>query len=278
MINIENLSYIYPDGTKVLQGINLNIVSGEFVAVIGGNGSGKSTLLKHLNGLLKPTSGKVTINGHDTVNTKTSILARQIGFLFQNPDHQIFCPTVYDEIAFGLNATGQNNEHMESIISDCAAKVGIDRHLQSNPFSLSKGQRQRVALASVLAMQTGIIVLDEPTTGQDYRERTEIMEIVSRLNAKGRTVIFVTHDMDLVAKYAKRVIIMHSGKILEDGTVESVMSNVESLRLSNIQPTQIYLLARMFEHMQLFDNVFTPEAMYEAIAAYMKGGKNVCTC
>lgn len=240
MIKIENLSYEYKNGNKVLNNVNITIKSGEFAAIIGQNGSGKTTLLKHLNGLLKPTEGSITVCGLDTAKTRTSVLANKIGFLFQNPDHQIFCADVFEEIAFGLKNLGAEQSKIEELVYKAAEKVGIQQFLKFNPFELSKGQRQRVALASVLAMETEVLVLDEPTTGQDYSEGLEIMEIVKELNEQGKTVIMVTHDMELVAKYAKRVIILRNGAVLEDGLAEKELGNEESLALSSLKPPQAF--------------------------------------
>jgi energy-coupling factor transport system ATP-binding protein len=274
MIRAENVSYQYINGKKVLKGLSFTIKAGEFIAIIGQNGAGKTTLLKHFNGLLKPTGGSLTVNDLDVSRTKTSILSKHIGFLFQNPDHQIFCPTVYDEIAFGLKNIGVNQKEIDELVSQASEKVGILHHLNSNPFSLSKGQRQRVALASVLAMGTDILVLDEPTTGQDYQEGIEIMEIIKQLNEAGKTVIIVTHDMELVARYAKRVIVLQNGTVLEDGSSNTVLNKTESLTLSNLHPPQIYLLAKKFYKQGFFKDVYTVEEMFEEILIYRDGEKN----
>jgi energy-coupling factor transport system ATP-binding protein len=274
MIRVENLSYQYRAGNKILKDINFTISKGEFIAIVGQNGGGKTTLLKHFNGLLKPTGGRVMVNGLDVSKTKTSVLARHVGFLFQNPDHQIFCPTVYGEIAFGLKNTGVNCGDLDKMVLDAAKKAGVFSYLQFDPFSLSKGQRQRVALASVLAMGTEILVLDEPTTGQDYQEGIEVMEIVEQLHRQGRTIVIVTHDMELVARYAKRVIILYDGRVLEDGPTKVVLGKTESLALSNLQPPQIYLLAKHFHRQGLFKDAYTAEEMFNEIKLHLEGEKN----
>lgn len=276
MIQVENLSYQYTNGNKVLNNLNFTIKSGEFVAVIGQNGAGKTTLLKHFNGLLKPTEGNITVCGFDVFKTKTSVIAKHIGFLFQNPDHQIFCSTVYEEIAFGLKNIETLQKDIDLYVKEAAGKVGILPFLHSNPFSLSKGQRQRVALASVLAMGTDVLVLDEPTTGQDYQEGLEIMEIIKQLNNTGKTIIIVTHDMELVARYAKRVIVLLNGKILDDGHSEIVLGKPERLALSNLQSPQIYMLAKKFQKLGLFNNIYTVEDMFERIVSYLEDDKNAC--
>lgn len=276
MIKIDNLSFQYKNGKRVLNNLNITIKKGEFVALIGQNGAGKTTLMKHLNGLLRPSQGKITVCGLDAEKTKTSVLAKKIGFLFQNPDHQIFCASVYDEIAFGLKNLGVSQGDIEGLVYEAAKKVGIEQYLKTDPFSLSRGQRQRVALASVLAMETEVLVLDEPTTGQDYSEGLEIMEIVKGLNIQGKTVIMVTHDMELVAKYAKRVIVLQNGTVLEDGCTEEVLWKEESLALSNLQPPQAYSLTKRFHKQGFFRNVNTVEDMFAEIISYLEGEENAC--
>lgn len=276
MIKINNLSYQYKNGNNVLKNLNIHIKSGEFVAVIGQNGAGKTTLLKQLNGLLKSCDGSIHICGLDAAKTKTSVLAKKIGFLFQNPDHQIFCTNVYDEIAFGLKNLGINLSEIEAIVLNAAKKVGVEKYLSTDPFSLSKGQRQRVALASVLAMETDVLVLDEPTTGQDYSEGLEIMEIVMELNRHGKTIIMVTHDMELVARYAKRVIVLQKGTVLEDGPTQDVLSREESLALSNLQPPQAYLLAKKFQKHGFFKDIYTVEEMFDEMISYLGGEEYAC--
>ncbi len=266
MISIQHLTYRYDKKAPlILDHINLEINKGECVALIGQNGSGKTTLLKQLNGLLKPTSGRVTINGLDTATTKTSALARHIGYLFQNPDHQIFCNTVYDEIRFGLLNIQCPPEEIHDRIKRIAGLLGLENKLTRDPFTLSRGERQRVALASVLVLETDILVLDEPTTGQDYRECVEIMEIVKDLNRMGKTIIMVSHDIEVVADYCERTIILHQGRVLEDDATHVVLRKSESLMLSGLEPPQIIQLALRFG--PLFQHVRSPEDMAEAVAA-----------
>jgi energy-coupling factor transport system ATP-binding protein len=276
MICAKNLCYKYKNGNKVLKNISFTIKKGEFVALIGQNGAGKTTLLKHFNALLKPTGGSMSVNGFDLSRAKTSVLSRHIGFLFQNPDHQIFCPTVFDEIAFGLRNAAKSKDEINRLVTAAALKVGIEKYLETNPFSLSRGQRQRVALASVLALETEILVLDEPTTGQDYKETIEIMDIIKDLNRQGKTIIMVTHDMELVAAYARRVIILQNGTIVEDGTPGEVFAKTDSMALSNLQPPQIYTLAEKFHKQGIFRNVYILDEMLEEIISYLEGDTSAC--
>ncbi|WHH60328.1 ABC transporter ATP-binding protein [Petroclostridium sp. X23] len=274
MIKIENLTFGYIDGKDILKDISLHIRKGEFVAFVGQNGAGKTTLLKHFNGLLKPTGGKVMVKELDTRRHKTSRLAQHIGFLFQNPDHQIFCNTVYEEIAFGLKVLKLSKSDMETRIKKAAKRVGLEEFLDVNPFSLSKGQRQRVALASILALDVDIIVLDEPTTGQDYQESIEIMEMIQELNTMGKTIIMVTHDMELVAKYASRAVILSGGVVLEDGRPEEVFVKHESVKQAKLSCPQILSLAQKFHKKGYFKDMMTAEQMYEQVIYLIEGEKN----
>jgi energy-coupling factor transport system ATP-binding protein len=274
VIKIENLTFGYIDGKDILKDISLHIRKGEFVAFVGQNGAGKTTLLKHFNGLLKPTGGKVMVKELDTRRHKTSRLAQHIGFLFQNPDHQIFCNTVYEEIAFGLKVLKLSKSDMETRIKKAAERVGLEEFLDVNPFSLSKGQRQRVALASILALDVDIIVLDEPTTGQDYQESIEIMEMIQELNTMGKTIIMVTHDMELVAKYASRAVILSGGVVLEDGRPEEVFVKHESVKQAKLSCPQILSLAQKFHKKGYFKDMMTAEQMYEQVIYLIEGEKN----
>jgi energy-coupling factor transport system ATP-binding protein len=243
-IKVENLTYGYDREHPVLKNISLEILKGECVAVIGQNGAGKTTLAKHFNGLNKPTSGNVFVNGLDTVPLKVSALSRTVGYVFQNPDHQIFHDTVGKEVAFGLKNFGLPAAKIEERVAEALDAVGLSEHYLTYPFNLSKGQRQRVALASVLAMKPEVVVLDEPTTGQDYKESMQIMGMVRDLNRDGHTVIFITHDMSLVAGYAERAVVLCEGEIIADGPVRSVFARPEVLLKSYLNPPQITALAQ----------------------------------
>jgi len=279
MIKVANLHYKYQSGLEVLHGLSFRIGKGEFVALIGQNGAGKTTLLKQFNALLKPTAGSVGIAGLDTAKSSTGELSRKVGFLFQNPDHQIFMPTVAKEIGFGPKNLHLSKGEIEARVAEAAQAVGLTRYLGHNPLLLSKGQRQRVAFASVLSMQPEILVLDEPTTGQDYQEGIEIMEMVKKLNEQGHTIVFVTHDMELVATYARRVIVLSRGRVLLDDSCRNVFYHPEILKQTNLFPPQIARLAQAFAGEGLFKRPLTVDEMYEeilALASRPEGAKNVC--
>lgn len=239
IIKIRNLKQEYGRGESVLKDINLEIKRSDFVAVIGQNGAGKTTLVKHLIGLLRPSSGKILINDQDISKQPISVLAQKVGYVFQNPDHQIFMDRVFKEVAFGLKNLGLSETEVETRTDKALKEVGIFHLKNEATMSLSKGHRQRLALASVLAMEPEILILDEPTTGQDYRESKQIMDLVAKLNRKGHTIIFITHDMQLVADYAKRVILMGKGEIIFDGTPKEVLTQTKLLAKTNLKPQQV---------------------------------------
>lgn len=243
MIEVKNLWYVYqPMGVVALRDINLTIKDGEFVAIIGQNGSGKTTLVKHFNGLLKPTKGQVLIDGIDTKNERVSELSKKVGYVFQNPDHQIFAETVREEIEFGPKNLGFPKEEIQKIVEEVSKRVGLYEYLDDSPMSLGKGQRQRLAVISILAMRPSILVVDEPTTGQDWKECIGIMNLLKELNKEGKTIIVVTHNMKLVSLYAKRTIVMAGGQITLDGQTDEVFTHIEDLERAFIRPPPNYLL------------------------------------
>ena len=215
IISIRGLIHRY-DGVTALEGIDLDVAPGEIVAVVGENGSGKTTLVKHLNGLLRPTTGSVFVDGLDAATTRVSDLARHVGLVFQNPDTMLFAETVEEEVAFGLLNINPGAPRATGV--DAALReVGLLHRKAAYPRSLSRGERQRLAIACVIAMRPKVIVLDEPTTGLDARESAEIMAILGRLRWDGHTIVMVSHDMRLVENYADRIIRMEQGRIVPDG-------------------------------------------------------------
>jgi energy-coupling factor transport system ATP-binding protein len=264
IIRTENLTYRY-GSVEALKNISLEIERGECVAIIGQNGAGKTTLAKHFNGLHRPSSGKVYVGGKDAAHAKVSELARTVGYVFQNPDHQIFHDTVGKEVAFGLKNMGLSGKELEDRVAAALEAVGLTAEYQNYPFNLSKGQRQRLALASVLAMQTEVIVLDEPTTGQDYRESMQIMEMVKTLNENGHTIIFITHDMSLVARYARRAVVLCQGEILADGDVRTVFAQSELLQRTYLSPPQVTSLAQGLGRHSIPPDVLSVKEMYELL-------------
>ncbi|MEM4030166.1 MAG: energy-coupling factor transporter ATPase [Thermofilaceae archaeon] len=227
--------YEYGDGTVAIKGLNLSIYEGEFLAVMGPNGSGKTTMAKLLTGLIKPTRGHVLVMGLDTRKASPSQLAALVGYVFQNPDHQLVCNTVRDEVALPLRLRGVGGEELENRVSWALETVGLSGLENEAPYFLSKGERQRLALATVLAVKPRLLIVDEPTTGQDEKNSRRIMEILSKLNANGTTVIVITHDVRLVCEYAKRVAVLSGGRLVALGSPRSVFSmhfgNLEEIGL-----------------------------------------------
>ena len=239
IIEVENLSYTYPDGTEALKGVDLKISDGDFIAIIGPNGSGKTTLVKHFNGLLMPTEGKVIVSKLNTSKVSINDLARHIGYCFQNPDHQLFCTTVTEEVAFGLNNLRLPKNEIKERVDNVLKIVGLEEYEDMHPFFLGKGLRQRLAVAAVVAMESEIIVVDEPTTGQDYEMCKEIMILLDKLNKMGKTIIIITHDMKLVSEYCRRAIVMVDGKIIADDDPENIFSDSNIMKSAQIEPPQI---------------------------------------
>jgi len=245
IIHVENLDYVYqPQTVKAVEDVSFDIHRGEFVALIGQNGSGKTTVLKNMLGLLQPTKGKVVIAGMDTQVAPVADLARHVGFVLQNPDQQLFAETVEDEISFGPRNLGLDEETIKARVAEVLALVGLEEKRQEFPPALSKGERAKVVIASALALDPEIIVLDEPTTGQDYKGCHQILQIAKKLNQMGRTIVFVTHHMALVTEYARRVIVMRGGRILVDSKTEDVFDQAELVLKAHIIPPQITNLSR----------------------------------
>lgn len=243
-IVIEQLGFTYPDGTGALRGVDLSVQAGEFVVLAGPNGSGKTTLAKHLNGLLKPTAGRVLVAGQDTAALRVPQLARSVGYLFQNPDHQIFAPTVREEIAFGLHLQGLPADEVAERVDAEMAAHDLTVCADLPPATLSLGQRRQVTLAAVLAVRPKILVLDEPTGGLDWRSRYELMARVAAFSREGGTVILITHDVRLIAEHAGRVIVMHTGRVLFDGTPAALFGRRKVLTAARLTVPPVVRLAQ----------------------------------
>jgi energy-coupling factor transporter ATP-binding protein EcfA2 len=246
LLEVENVSFAYPDGPKVLDEISLRIGPGEFLAIVGQNGSGKTTLAKMTVGLIAPDAGSIRLDGRDRASLRPAETAQQIGYVFQNPDHQIFAPTVDEEVKFGPRNFGLEDAEIERRCDEVLRAVGLDNHRGSDPFLLSKGQRQRLAVASVLALRPRLLILDEPTTGLDYREQRKMMTLVRDLNRGGVAIVMITHAPWLVAEYAHRVVLLRAGRKLFDGPVREFFIEDELLRASSFQPPEVTTLGRRF--------------------------------
>jgi energy-coupling factor transport system ATP-binding protein len=238
-LRVDGLVHVYREGgVRALDGVDLTIAAGERVALVGQNGSGKTTLVRHLNGLLRPTEGRVTVDGTDASSLTVAQLASRVGLVFQDPDRQIFAGSVRTEVEFGPRNLGRSGAELRDSVSAALDATGLGGEEGTNPYDLGQSRRKLLALASVLAMHTPVLVLDEPTTGQDARGVATIQAIVAALAAEGRTVVCVSHDMRFVAESFERVVVMRAGKIALDGPPAEVFgeSNWELLRSTNLAP------------------------------------------
>ncbi len=236
LIRCRGLEFSYPSGVKALDGITLDINQGDIVAIVGQNGSGKTTLAKQFNGLLLPTGGEITVHGKTTKEQGIFRLGQSVGYVFQNPDHQIFSETVLDEVSFGPRLRGLPEPEVQTRVTEALAAVGLEGTEQEDPFSLTKSGRQRVAVAAVLAVKPDVLILDEPTTGLDYGEQRSMMEMVKHLNENGSTIIFITHHMWVVAEYARKVFVIKDGRVLLEGTTREVFSHEQELSAASLRP------------------------------------------
>lgn len=243
IIHCEGLEHTYPSGVEALKGVDLDIYEGEIIGIVGQNGSGKTTLIKHINGLLMPTGGEIEVEGKPTRVQGVFTLGKKVGYVFQNPDHQIFSETVFEEVSYSLRLREMDDETIETRVAEALEAVGLSGMEEADPFSMTKSGRQRVAVASVLAIKPDVLILDEPTTGLDYREQRSMMDLVRGMNARGSTIIFVTHHMWVVAEYADRVFVVKDGQILLEGTTRAVFSKEDVLREAYLRPPQLVSLS-----------------------------------
>jgi len=239
MIEAKNISFTYPNDVEALRDVSVTIKDGEFVAIMGQNGAGKTTLVKHFNGLLKPRKGQVTVNGVDVTKVSVAKLARNVGFVFQNPDHQLFSDSVEEEISFALRNFGFEESVVESRVTWALNLLNLTQYRKTSPFMLSGGERKRVALASVLAWNPETLILDEPTIGQDYQQKEKLRQFILQMKTQRKTVIMVTHDVEFVAECNPRVLLMREGKIVDDGEASRILTNPETLAAASIVPPQI---------------------------------------
>jgi len=243
-IEINDLHFTYPAGVQALRGVSLMIDSGDQVAIVGQNGAGKTTLVRHFNGLLQPTSGKVMIEDWDTQQQSVAKLASRVGYVFQNPDEQLFSRDVGTEVAFGPKNLGKNNDQVEALVNEALEMTELADRTATNPYDLSPTWRKMVAIASIVAMDTPIIIFDEPTTGQDAANIARIANVIRVLRERGKTVITITHDIDFCAENFERVIAMSQGSILLDGTANSVFEQDQLLATTYVDPPQMTRLGK----------------------------------
>ncbi len=266
IIEINGLSHHYSNGQLAVDNVSLTINSQQMVAILGKNGAGKTTLVKHLIGLLWPTRGSVLIKGRNIADLRIEEISRDVGFVFQNPDHQIFSPSVYEEIEYGLLNHGFDKDSAKEKIKNALELTGLTGKEDLHPFSLSKGERQKIAMASVLAVEPEIIVIDEPTTGLDWRDSIALMEELRKLKEKGHTIIMITHNLRLAADYADKVILMQKGKLVCEGKTNTILNDLELLKKTSLKPLQISLLVHSMKKYGIPQDIITISELID----YMK--------
>lgn len=255
LFRLENLSHRYSDGTLALDDISLSFAKGERIALLGPNGSGKTTLLLHLNGILKPTSGKVYFEDKPLEYTAKALLElrRRVGFVFQDPNDQLFAPTVKQDVAFGPLNLGQPADQVKKIVDEALRTVGMAEHAEKPPHFLSLGEKKRVALAGVLAMQPEVLIMDEPTSNLDPRATSEILHLLLHLNKElGLTLILATHDVDMVPLFANKLYILNKGKLVSEGSPGELFSDAELIRSVNLRSPRI---THLFEVLKKENNL-----------------------
>jgi energy-coupling factor transport system ATP-binding protein len=268
-IRTEGLVHVYPGGTRALDGVDLAIPAGQRVAIVGRNGSGKSTLVRHFNGLLRPTEGRVLHDGRDVRDGRVARLAAVVGVVFQDPDRQIFAGSVRSEVTFGARNVGRRGPDLERVVDRALTAVGLEHEATTNPYDLGYSRRKLLALASILAMETPVVVLDEPTTGQDARGVARVASIVRELAAVGRTVVAISHDMRFVADTFERVVVMREGTVVLDGDPATVFgpANVAILASTYLEAP---LVARVAAALGL-PPLATQSELVDALVAQRRG-------
>ncbi|UYN82612.1 MAG: ABC transporter ATP-binding protein [Microcella sp.] len=243
-VQISGLRHTYESGVEAVAGVDLTIAPAERLAIVGQNGAGKTTLVRHLNGMVRPTEGTVQIGDWNTADKSIAELSHRVGYVFQNPDEQIFARTVSADVAFGPKNLGVDDDEVTARVADALDAVGLAHEADAHPHHLSLSERKRVAIAAVLAMQAPIVVLDEPTTGQDEAGVHLISRIIDDLAARGRTVVAITHDMDFCVENFDRVVVMARGTVRADGRAAEVFAGREALEAAAVEPPQLARLAR----------------------------------
>ncbi|MEM1584051.1 MAG: ABC transporter ATP-binding protein [Nitrososphaerota archaeon] len=270
MIVFENVEYVYPNGFKALRGVNLEIESGEIVALMGENGAGKTTLLKHLNGLLKPFSGRVLVDGVDTRRTTVASLSRKVGIVFQNAEEMFFSPTIYEEIAFALNNFRYPEDIIQKRVGWALKFMELEEYRDKSPFLLSGGEKKRLALAIILAWSPEVVALDEPTVGQDILQKEKMIQIIRQANQQGKTIIISSHDVEFIADIKPRIILMSKGRIVKDGPAEEVLTDIPLLQECSLLPPQIVSLTSRLDFLGIRPKLAGPEEIAVEIARRLK--------
>ncbi|MBT5643172.1 ATP-binding cassette domain-containing protein, partial [Candidatus Bathyarchaeota archaeon] len=265
LIQARNIVFDYPGNVHALRDVDLTINHGDYVAIMGENGAGKTTLVKHFNGLLRPKEGEILLDGEDISKQSVAQLARRVGLVFQNPDDQLFEESVEKEIAFALRNFGMNEESIEKRVTWALNLLDLNRYRERSPFILSGGERKRVALASVLAWDPDILVLDEPTIGQDYGQKERLRHFLTQLRTQGKTVVIVTHDVEFVAESQPHIVLMAGGNVVAEGSTKSIMNQTELLAQCSVAQPEITRLFNDLESYGLPKDVVDVDEAYQLL-------------
>lgn len=274
LLEIKTLQYKYPEGEQALCDISLSIAIGDMYAIVGPNGSGKTTLAKHMVGLLKPQHGSIELAGRDIARMRPEELNRRVAYVFQNPEHQFVALTVFDELAFSLRALKLPEAEVAARVEGLMSEFGLEQHRGSNPFTLSQGQKRRLSVATMLALDPQVLILDEPTFGQDREYAKRIMEHLAALCSRGIAVVLITHDMKLVAHYATKVAALVVGRVRYEGSVLGLYEDGDLVREADLEVPPLYKVARSLQRVSPdFPLLMTVEEFVEAICAYSGTGQ-----
>ena len=277
MISVQNVSFHYPGGGEVLRDVSLKINDGEFVAIMGENGAGKTTLVKMFNGLLKPTEGKVSVDGVDTSEKSVAQLSRDVGLIFQNPDHQLFAETVAEELSFSLRNFGFAEDVIERRVTTLLSTLDLDRYRSSSPFILSGGERKRVALAAILVWDPKHIIMDEPTIGQDYLQKDRLRNFIVQLVSQGKTIVTVTHDVEFVAECKPRVVLLSRGRIIGDGPAVKILTDPSLVEKASLVMPQISSLMNRLADLSPPAGIIDAYSAREFLAARLRSSERAQT-
>lgn len=270
-ISIERLTHRYPNGHEALRAIDLEILHEKIVALIGKNGAGKTTLAKHINGLLKPTLGSVKVMGVDTSTKTASEMAKDVGYVFQNPEDQLFEASAHDEVAFGPRNLGMDREETESEVNHALSMVGLLPMISEHPYNLTYGQRKMLCIAAVLAMRPKILILDEPNAGQDYSGLQLLGTLLRELDREHKTILLISHDMDFVGEFSDETVLMHDGEIVAHGSTRSVLSDLSKLKSTAVRPPQVTRVAIQLSDDRVRHDIMTVREMVETLTHNVSG-------